>query len=327
MALGNDTPDIGDVAPFISGGAGDSSHPVAQSVVNELRAAGLSENGIRGILANVNDESRFNPALRHPDQPKWGGEAHFAHGLYQEGGQEWNNYAAWLKQNYPQASWTDPALQTRFLAENLKANYPKVWDTLHNGTAEQGAQAFVSGYLKPAAQFEAARSSKYASGVPDITSYGGKPSNEAPLSQGDQFTAAMATKQPAAVPQANIAIAGLPQSNAIGPQPTRGVFGSIASGLGMPSEITNALGGSNSNTASAGGTDDASKAANKALQDAIKTTQQAAAATQMVPLKPADMSRVAAVMQQLQGPMGSNAGNGLGTAQQQALGSYFGAIG
>jgi hypothetical protein len=181
----------GDVAPFVSGSAGGATNPVAQTVADELRSHGLSENGIRGILANVNDESRFNPSLRHPDQPRWGGEAHFAHGLYQKGGAEWNKYSAWLQQNYPDASWTDPRLQTRFLAQNLKANYPGVWDTLHNGSPEQGAQAFVSGYLKPAAQFEYARSSKYGSGVPDINAYGAQASNEAPLSSSDQLTAAL----------------------------------------------------------------------------------------------------------------------------------------
>ena len=40
--------------------------------------------GIAGILANVQSESRFNPNLKHPDQPRFSGEAHFAHGLYQE---------------------------------------------------------------------------------------------------------------------------------------------------------------------------------------------------------------------------------------------------
>ena len=147
----------------------DNSPPSVQaSIVNELRAAGMNDNAIRGILANVKDESGFNPGLRHPDQPKWGGEAHFAHGLYQEGGQEWNNYASWLKQNAPNADWRDPQLQTRFLAQNLKENYAPVWARMNNGTPEQAAQTFVSGYLKPAENFRLQRVAAYGRGVPDL---------------------------------------------------------------------------------------------------------------------------------------------------------------
>jgi hypothetical protein len=43
--------------------------------------------------------------LRHADQPKFGGEAHFAHGLYQEGGTEWNNYDKWMQANHPGENW------------------------------------------------------------------------------------------------------------------------------------------------------------------------------------------------------------------------------
>lgn len=141
---------------------------VAQLTADTLRQGGASENAVAGILANVNDESGFNPGLRHPDQPKWGGEAHYAHGLFQEGGQEWNNYVDWLHENAPNGKWGDPKLQTQFLVQNLKDNYPKVWDKMNNGTREEAAQAFVSGYLKPAKQYELARRNQYASGVPVV---------------------------------------------------------------------------------------------------------------------------------------------------------------
>ena len=141
---------------------------VAGIQVDELKAAGANDSAIRGILWNSKDESGFNPGLRVADQPRWGGEAHFAHGLYQEGGAEWNNYSAWLKQNYPGADWRDPRMQTRFLAQNLQENYPAVWDRMQKGTPEQAAQAFVHGYLKPRADLDAARSSQYGRGVPSI---------------------------------------------------------------------------------------------------------------------------------------------------------------
>lgn len=142
------------------------------AIVSELRAAGASDNAIRGVLANVKDESGFDPGLRHPDQPRWGGEAHYAHGLYQEGGQEWNNYTSWLNQNAPGADWRDPTLQTRFLAQNLKSNYAPVWNAMNNGTGEQAAQNFVSGYLKPAENFRLARMNAYGGGVPELSAYG-----------------------------------------------------------------------------------------------------------------------------------------------------------
>jgi hypothetical protein len=156
-------------APAVGG-----KQAVVQTIIDEMRASGASDSAIRGLLANVKDESAFNPTLRHFDQPSSrfrGTEAQNAHGLYQEGGDEWNKYAGWLKENHPDANWQDPGLQTKFLAENLQQNYPKVWKTMNEGTPEEAAQAFVSGYLKPAKRHEMARSSQYASGVPEIDDF------------------------------------------------------------------------------------------------------------------------------------------------------------
>jgi hypothetical protein len=145
-----------------------AGNPVAGSVVDELRTGGASDNAIRGILANIKDESNFNPAAHQSDQPNWTGEAHYAHGLYQAGGAEWNNYAAWLKENHPDANWQDPKLQTQFLVQNLQRNYPDVWRKMNEGTPEQAAQAFVSGYLKPAAGPMQERTQRYGQGIPEI---------------------------------------------------------------------------------------------------------------------------------------------------------------
>jgi len=125
---------------------------VASDIANQFTAAGVPASGAAAILANVQRESGFNPTLRHPDQPRWGGEAHYAHGLYQEGGAEWNRYASWINNNYPGRDWRDPRLQTQFLIQNLQKNYPKVWNALKSGnlTAGQKAMIFQSGYLKPA---------------------------------------------------------------------------------------------------------------------------------------------------------------------------------
>ena len=68
-----------------------SKRVVANIVADAWRKAGMSDAGIAGLMANISEELAFNPTLRHADQPKFGGEAHFAHGLYQEGGTESNH--------------------------------------------------------------------------------------------------------------------------------------------------------------------------------------------------------------------------------------------
>jgi len=141
-----------------------------------LAVASALVDGIAGLMANVQDESNFDPKLRHPDQPHFGGEAHFAHGLYQEGGTEWNHYAAWLAKNYPGADWKDARLQSRFAAENLKKNYPSTWRKMNEGNRFQAGAAYVNEYLKPAASFRAGRINKYLrGGVGPLEQYTGPP--------------------------------------------------------------------------------------------------------------------------------------------------------
>jgi hypothetical protein len=124
---------------------------VTPIIASTLRASGASNNAIRGILFNVGSESSFNPSsVTREDQanhPQFRGtEANHAHGLYQEGGDEWNNYARWLNGR----DWRDPKLQTQFLAANLKRNYPKLWMAMNNArTPEDAAKLFARDYLKP----------------------------------------------------------------------------------------------------------------------------------------------------------------------------------
>jgi hypothetical protein len=125
---------------------------VTPIVSNALRAGGASENAVRGILFNVDAESNFNPTSREPDQtnPRFRGtEAMNAHGLYQEGGDEWNNYTRWLKGR----DWRDPKLQTQFLVANLKQNYPTLWQSMNTArTPEDAAKLFAKDYLRPSSQ-------------------------------------------------------------------------------------------------------------------------------------------------------------------------------
>ena len=153
LPSGHGAPSGGGVGPGVvpSGDGGKGRSGVVSTVADAWRAAGMSEAGVAGILGNVQQESGFKPWLRHADQPHWGGEAHFAHGLYQEGGAEWNKYAAWLQEHHPGADWRDPKLQSVFAAENLKKNYPGVWNRMKNArSAEEAAVIYSRGYEKPA---------------------------------------------------------------------------------------------------------------------------------------------------------------------------------
>jgi hypothetical protein len=150
----------------------------ARIVADEWRKAGMSEAGIAGLMANVREESNFDPTLRHYDQPGWTArhglsEPSYAHGLYQEGADEWIRYDSWLKKNYPGANWRDPKLQSEFAAWNLRANYPRVWQQMMVGTKEQAAEAHARGYLKPQADYLASRVSKFRRGIPGTETYTG----------------------------------------------------------------------------------------------------------------------------------------------------------
>lgn len=130
---------------------------------------GMTPTAIAGLERNVRDESNFNPNLRHPDQPNFSGEARYAHGLYQEGGDEWNNYVKWIDKNAPGSDWRDPKLQTQFLTERMqdptRPDYNRTFANM-NAAPNSGVAAdqFLRGYLKPAEQYREARSAAYLSG-------------------------------------------------------------------------------------------------------------------------------------------------------------------
>jgi hypothetical protein len=149
---------------------------VAQSVTGELRTQGFSEPAIAGILYNIGQESNFDPTLRHPDQPRYGGEAHYAHGLFQEGGDEWNTMAAHLQDR----NWQDPVEQARFVAGRLKGDignqqYAEVLRALQAArTPEEAAKIFARGYLKPADRYLNSRMADISRGIPGVGFYTGE---------------------------------------------------------------------------------------------------------------------------------------------------------
>lgn len=135
---------------------------VAPIISRTLSSSGLPDRAIKGILFNIRTESDFNPTLRHPDQPRFGGEAHYAHGLYQEGGEEWNRYHRWLGGR----DWRDPQLQTQFIAQNMKQNYPRLWTRLQNAQSpEEAARLFARDYLKPSNRNLIARFARINRGI------------------------------------------------------------------------------------------------------------------------------------------------------------------
>ena len=168
-------------------GATDSQ-TTAAIAADEWRKAGMSKAGVAGVLANIKEETgNFDPTLRHFDQPKYARnhpedpEGAYAHGLYQEGAGEWNNYVAWLKQHGQEGNWKDPRLQSQFAAENLKKNYPEVWAQMQSGNTEQAAGAYASGYLKPASQYLQKRLRTFSQGLPGTEAYtGGKSAQSTP---------------------------------------------------------------------------------------------------------------------------------------------------
>ena len=135
---------------------------------------GMTPNAIAGLERNVRDESNFNYNLRHPDQPGYTGEAHYAHGLFQEGGAEWNNFVKWIDQNHPGSDWRDPKLQTQYTVERLqdptRPDYNRTFAGMNTApNSGVAADQFLRGYLKPAAQHLEARSASYLRGGGDPT--------------------------------------------------------------------------------------------------------------------------------------------------------------
>ncbi len=163
--------------PKIVGGASAGATGGSSDVMNAVHGAwsnqGASPHAIAGVMANISEESGFNPTLRHPDQPAYGGEAHYAHGLYQEGGAEWNNYSKWLQQNHPGADWRDGGMQSQFAAWRLRTGYPKTWQKMNNAESPaEAASIYAKEYLRPATKYLNSRVNKFTSrGVPGLDAW------------------------------------------------------------------------------------------------------------------------------------------------------------
>ncbi len=106
-------------------------------------------------VSNAVHESRGDANNRHFDQPRFRGtEAENAHGLFQFGGTEWNEYSKWLSKNHPGKSWQDPKLQNAFLINRLKTDpqykgLNQILQNLKPGQEAYGAMMFQKLYERP----------------------------------------------------------------------------------------------------------------------------------------------------------------------------------
>ncbi len=124
---------------------------VISNVFQAWKSQGASDIAISAILGNIEQESVFDPSLTHPDNHNLQGDRGWSHGLYQENGEEWEKYLAWIEQNSPGSNWRDPLLQSQFAAWNLKTNYPKTWAKMNAAkTPEEAAEIYRKEYLRPA---------------------------------------------------------------------------------------------------------------------------------------------------------------------------------
>jgi hypothetical protein len=156
------------VGPRARGGGGGAGVDVPSRATGGTRrtalgdaasqwASALNPTAAAAALGNILPESSGNPNSRHFDQPRFRGtEAGYAHGLYQFGGTEWNDYSRWLTANHPGRAWQDPHLQTEFLIDRLKNSkdprYRALWSILKNlkpGEEGKGAMAFQKLYERP----------------------------------------------------------------------------------------------------------------------------------------------------------------------------------
>jgi hypothetical protein len=134
-------------------------------VANTLSQGGMSPNAVAGILQNIHDESSWNPSARASDQPGYGGEANYAHGLYQEGGPDWPAFQRFLNGR----DWRDPVLQTQFVMQHFQQKNPAAFQAMNNArTPGQAAAIFVNSYLIPRIDLRQQRAARYLRGVAGV---------------------------------------------------------------------------------------------------------------------------------------------------------------
>jgi Phage tail lysozyme len=101
----------------------------------------------QGVFYNINAESAWDPYSRQVDQPKWGGEAHYSHGLLQEGGGDTRPLFDYAISKGKQ--WTDPETQMRYAFEQNPQGKAFLQKYGQSGDWREVASEFAKGYLRP----------------------------------------------------------------------------------------------------------------------------------------------------------------------------------
>jgi hypothetical protein len=152
----------------------------AAIVADVFRKAGASEEGIAGMMANIQSESAFKGGATEA-----GGTGV---GLWQFSGTSANSekgrFLAAMKEQGK--DWRDPKAQAEYQIENLQKNYPNVWKEMQtHAAAGQQAADYLLGYERPkgtriidgkpvaTGSYALQRQQEYLGGVPSVSSYTG----------------------------------------------------------------------------------------------------------------------------------------------------------
>lgn len=126
---------------------------IRANVANALAGAGLSDNAIAGMMANIASESAWRP---------WEtGDRGASHGLFQMQGDKWRDYNRFLG-----GRASSPQLQAQFVAQWMRQNAPDAWRSMNNARSPgQAAQIFLRAFEKPAWVYQLQRNAQYGRGV------------------------------------------------------------------------------------------------------------------------------------------------------------------
>lgn len=120
---------------------------------------GLPEHVAQGVVANLKDESGLNPGINEANPLVKGSRGGF--GLAQWTGPRRREIEAYAKERG--ANVADPNVQLDFLVHELGTSEKKAGDKLlASKNANEAAQTFLTGFLRPAQEHQNSRSAKYA---------------------------------------------------------------------------------------------------------------------------------------------------------------------
>lgn len=100
-----------------------------QTVCLTLKTSGMSDNGIAGLMTNINAESSFNPNTI--------GDHGTSYGLCQWHNGRWSN----LKSSFPN-NWKSVDAQIQFLFNELHSGYSNLYNSLLNGSDSASSLAY-----------------------------------------------------------------------------------------------------------------------------------------------------------------------------------------